>query len=225
MFLFASTIFNFLAIRKLQLAEAMSIAFATPFLIAVLSGPILGEWIGVRRWIAILVGFSGVVVVTRPGMAGFDPAIFWAFGSVLCYAGYSITTRILTGVDSTASMLVISAAIPVLMLSPLMPVIWVTPSGGLAWGLMGLMGLMGAVGHFFLIRAYAHAPAPVVAPFIYTQIIWATAIGYVAFGDTPGLNTVVGAGIVIASGLYLIYRETIVTGRVTPPPASTSAGT
>lgn len=208
--LFGSTIFNFMAIRELQLAETMSIAFATPFLIALLSGPVLGEWIGIRRWIAILIGFGGVLVITQPGMAGFKPAMLWSFASVFCYATYAITTRILSGVDSTASMLVISAAIPVLLLGPVMPGVWQTPPDWLGWALMLTVGASGAIGHFFLIRAYTIAPAPVVAPFIYTQIVYAAVLGWFVFGDIPGLNTVVGGLIVIASGLYLIWRETVV---------------
>ncbi|MCW1840995.1 DMT family transporter [Prosthecomicrobium hirschii] len=206
--LFGSTIFNFIAVRTLQLADTMAIAFATPFLIALLSGPLLGERIGWKNWVAILIGFAGVLVITRPGTGGFQTAMLWSFGSVACYAAYGIATRTLSGIDSTASMLVISAAIPVGMLAPVMPAVWVWPPTTLDWALMLLLGLAGAVGHFFLIRAYTHAPAPVVAPFIYTQIVWAVLIGYLVFGDLPGLNTIVGASIVIGSGLYLIWRET-----------------
>jgi drug/metabolite transporter (DMT)-like permease len=206
--LFGSTVFNFMAIRTLQLSEAVSIIFATPFVIAALSGPILGERTDWRRWVAIVIGFSGVLVVTRPGAQGFNPGVFWGIAGVFCYANYAIATRVLTRTDTTASMLVISALIPTVVLAPVMPAIWVWPADAIGWILMPVLGLTGAVGHFFLIRAYSNAPAPVVSPFIYTQIVWATVIGYAVFGDLPGLNTIAGAGIVIGSGLYLIWRET-----------------
>ncbi|MEJ1161828.1 DMT family transporter [Prosthecomicrobium sp. N25] len=206
--LFGSTMFNFMAIRTLQLSEAMSIIFATPFLIAALSGPILGERSDWRRWVAIAVGFTGVLIVTRPGAEGVNPGVFWSVAGVCCYAVYAILTRILTRVDSTASMLVISALIPTVVLAPLMPATWVWPKDLLTWTVMPVLGITGAVGHFFLIKAYAQAPAPVVAPFIYTQIVWSTLIGFVVFAEIPVLNTIVGAGVVIGSGLYLIWRET-----------------
>ncbi|WP_407049682.1 DMT family transporter [Methyloraptor flagellatus] len=204
--LFGSTIFNFLALRKLQLAETMSITFATPFLIALVAGRLLGETVGLKRWAAIVVGFLGVLVVTRPG-GGFDPAMLWTFAAVLCYAAYAITTRMLSGVDSSASMLIFSALMPVVAMAPFLPGFWVWPSSGFAWAVLLDTGVLGAVGHFFLIMAYARAPASVIAPFTYTQIVWMVLFGYLVFGDVPGLATLAGASIVIASGLYLLYCE------------------
>lgn len=206
--LFGSTFCNFMAIRTLQLSEAVAIIFATPFVIAALSGPVLGERMDRRRWAAVVVGFLGVLVVTRPSLAGVKPGVAWSLAGVLCYAFYSITTRILSRSDSAASMLVISALIPTVALAPVMPGIWVWPSDGFGWLAIGLMGSMGVIGHFFLIRAYTHAPVPVVSPFLYTQVVWSTLVGFVVFGDLPGLSTVVGGGIVVGSGLYLIWLET-----------------
>ncbi len=205
--LFGSTFLNFMALKGLQLADTMAIAFATPFLVAIAAGPLLGEWIGPRRWAAILVGFLGVLVVTRPFSAGFNPAMFWSFAAVICYAAYAITTRMLAGIDSPASMLLIPATIPAIGLLPLMPFVWVWPSDGFTWLLLASLGIYGVVGHYALIRAYEFAPAPVVAPFTYTQIVWMVMLGYLVFGDVPGVYTLVGSGIVIASGLYLLFRE------------------
>lgn len=213
--LFGSTLFNFKAIQTLQLAETITIGFATPFLIALLAGPMLGERIDRTRWIAILVGFSGVLIVTRPGADGFAPGVLWSIGSVACYAFYSIATRVLSKVDSSASMLVISALIPTAILAPVMPGVWISPASWHGWALMGVLGLSGAIGHFFLIRAYTNAPAPVVAPFIYTQIIWTTLVGYLVFGDLPGFYTILGACVVVGSGLFLLLRETRSGGRET----------
>lgn len=213
--LFGSTFANFMALKTLQLDQTISIIFATPLLIALLAGPILGEWIGPRRWAAVLVGFLGVLVVTRPGFGTFDPGMLWSFGGVIFYAVYSITTRVLSGVDSPSSMLVISAAIPVALLTPVVPFTWVMPTAPSTWALMLLVGTCGAVGHFFFIRAYGRAPAPVLAPFVYTQIVWMVLSGWLVFGDVPGPWTLVGAGIVIASGLYLLARERKVKGEAT----------
>ncbi len=205
--LFGSTLFNFIAVRHLQLSETMAIAFAAPLLVAALSGPMLGEWIGPKRWAAILVGFSGVLVVTRPGMAAFDPNALWCLAAAVCYAFYAITTRRLTGIDSPASMLIISALVPVVLMTPVMPFVWVAPPTAFHWLLIATLGVYGAVGHFFLIRAYANAPAPIAAPFTYTQLVWMIALGWLVFGDVPGANVMIGAGIVAASGIYLILSD------------------
>lgn len=222
LFLFGSTYFNFVALKSLQLAETAAIAFAGPFLIAALSGPVLGEWIGPRRWAAIVVGFCGVLIVIQPGFDRFHPAMIWSVGSVCCYAGYSITTRKLTGIDSASSMLIIASAVPTALLTPIMPFVWVAPASWTTWVLMAVLGLLGAGGHFMVIRAFSAAPAPILAPFSYTQILWMITLGWAVFGDLPGLHTITGAAIVIASGLYLIYRETVTTGRFTPPPPAAS---
>lgn len=213
--LFGSTFCNFMALKTLQLAETMSLIFATPFVIALLAGPILGEWIGPRRWVAVLVGFLGVLVVTQPGFATFNPGVIYSLCGVLCYAVYAILTRFLTGIDSAASMLVISAAIPAVLLAPAMPALWVMPTTTWMWSVLLFTGVLGAGGHFLVIKAYGLAPAPVIAPFMYTQILWMVASGYLVFGDVPGLATFIGASIVVASGLYLLYRERTVKGEIT----------
>lgn len=213
--LFGSTFCNFMALKTMQLAETMSIIFATPFVIALLAGPILGEWIGPRRWVAVMVGFLGVLVVTQPGFATFNPGVIYSLCGVMCYATYAILTRFLNGIDSAASMLVISAVIPVILLTPAMPSLWVMPETGWAWTVLLFTGVLGAGGHFFVIKAYGLAPAPVIAPFMYTQILWMVAAGYIVFGDVPGPATLIGASIVVASGLYLLYRERTVKGEVT----------
>ena len=205
--LLGSTLFNFLALRHLQLAETMSIAFGVPFLVAILSVPLLGERVGRDRWGAIAVGFLGVLLVTRPTPSHFDPAMLWAFGNAACYALYVIVTRRLSSVDSAASLLVLSAALPTVLLAPFMPAIWVQPSDPSQWLLLAATGLCGALGHFLLILAFTRAPAPVLSPFIYTQIVWMTLSGWLVFADVPGPWTIAGASVVIASGLWLVRRE------------------
>ena len=206
--LLGSTAGNFIALLTMPLADVMAVNFSAPFLIALLAGPMLGEYAGWRQWLAIGVGFLGVLVVTRPGAAGFNPAILWALVTVVCNAIYSLTTRQLSTVATTSNMLVTSAGTAAVLLAPILPFVWVSPQHWTTWLLLLQLGTFGFVGHYFMIRAYTLAPAPVIAPFTYTQMIWAASIGYFVFGDVPGLNTIIGAGIVILSGLYLLMLET-----------------
>lgn len=204
--LLGSTALNFFALQHLQLAESISIQFATPLLVALLAGPILGEWIGPRRLAAVGIGFVGVLVVTKPGAEGLHPAVFLSVGSAVCYALYGISTRLLAASDSSATTMTYSGLAGVLLLTPALPLFWETPSLPVA-GLLLATGAFGALGHWLLILAHARAPAPVLAPFIYTQLIWMTALGYVLFGDVPDAGTLAGGAIVVASGLYLLARE------------------
>jgi drug/metabolite transporter (DMT)-like permease len=211
--LLASTALNFIALQYLQLTETVSIMFATPLLVALLAGPLLGEWAGPRRLAAIGVGFLGVLVVTRPGF-GLHPAAFLSLTGAVCYALYSIATRVLAGSDSSATTMFYSGLAGVLLVAPVVPWVWSVPASGLVWLMMIVLGAMGAFGHWLLILAHARAPAPVLAPFIYTQIIWMIALGFLVFGDLPDGWTLAGSAIVIASGLYLLYRERV---RAAPP--------
>jgi drug/metabolite transporter (DMT)-like permease len=207
--LLGSTALNFFALKYLQLTETVSIMFATPFLVALLAGPLLGERVGPRRLAAIAVGFVGVLIITRPGLGGLHPAAFLSLGGAVCYALYSIATRILSAYDSSATTMFYSGFAGILLATPLVPFVWSMPDSALVWVMMVVVGAFGAIGHWLLILAHARAPAPVLSPFIYTQIIWMVALGYVIFGDLPDGWTVVGATVVIASGLYLLNRERV----------------
>lgn len=206
-FLLGSTGFNFVALRHLQLAETMSIVFGVPFLVAILAVPLLGEKVDGRRWAAIAVGFLGVLLVTRPTPSHFDPAMLWAFAAAGCYAGYVLVTRMLSGLDSAASLLLLPAGAGVVIVAPFLPAIWVTPPTLQHWGLLALAGLAGATDHFLLILAYGRAPASMLSPFIYAQIVWMTLSGWLVFGDVPGGWTIAGACVVIASGLWMVRLE------------------
>lgn len=208
-FLAGSTLFNFTAIGTLQLAQTVSINFLGPFVIAGLSALFLGERIGPRRLVAIAVGFSGILLVTRPGLGGVQPAMFASLASMVCGALYALMTRALAADESAGSMLLVMAGVPVLLIAPALPFVWVTPQGAPLWGVLLLTGLMGAGGHFLLILAYRQASANVLAPFGYAQIVSMVAVGWLVFDDVPDLFTLVGAGVVIASGLYLFHRERV----------------
>jgi drug/metabolite transporter (DMT)-like permease len=205
--LLGSSIFNFLAFRYLQLDQALSILFSVPFMVAALAGPMLGEWIGWRRWTAISVGFAGVLVVMRPGPTGFDPAALLSVGSAVCYALYGITTRLLARSDSSETTLFYTNLVGVVVMSPIVLLVWSTPASVWIACLMVLMGALGSFGHYLLIAGHRLAPASILSPFMYTQLIWAVMLGYLIFGDVPTGWTLAGAGIVIASGLYILNRE------------------
>ncbi len=205
--LFFSTAANFIALQYLQLVEALSIVFSTPLLVALLSGPILGERAGPRRLAAIAVGFVGVLIITRPGIGAMHPAALLSMAGAVSYAFYNILTRVLASTDRSETTLVYSGLVGLALTTPLVPFVWSAPPSPLAWVLLAGLGVFGAVGHWVLILAHARAPAPVLAPFIYTQIVWMLTLGYLVFGDWPDPWTFVGAGVVIASGLYLFYRE------------------
>ncbi len=207
--LLLSTALNFLALQHLQLAETISITFAAPLLIALLAGPTLGEWVGPRRLIAIGVGFAGVLVVMRPGVEGFHPAVMYVLGGVVAYAFYSILTRMLAAHDSSETTMVYSGVVGALAMSLLLPAVWSPPADALSWGLILIMGAAGAVGHWLVIGAHRRAPASTLAPFMYTQLLWMVLAGWLIFGQLPDRWTLIGGMIVMGSGLYLLYRERV----------------
>jgi drug/metabolite transporter (DMT)-like permease len=210
--LFGSTAANFVALRYLQLDQTAVISFTTPFFIALFAGPLLGEWIRWRRWTAIIVGFAGVLLMTRPGVGGIHPVAAFSVVSVICYALYNISTRFLAPYDSTATTVFYSALVGMIAASVPLPAVWVTPTDPLVIAGMVAVGFFGWVGHLFLIVAHRYAPAPILGPFIYTQIVWMVAGGFLVFGDVPHPFTLAGAAVVIGSGLYLLYRERKVKG-------------
>jgi drug/metabolite transporter (DMT)-like permease len=205
--LVASTVLNFFALRWLQLDEALSIIFTFPFIVAIASGPILGEWLGWRRWTAICVGFGGVLLITRPGFGEFNPGAALSVASVTCYGFYAVLTRMVSRVDANQTSLFYNNFIGALVMLPVIPFVWQMPSSWTAILLMVGIGALGSVGHFFMISAHKLAPASVLSPYIYTQLIWVAILGYLVFDHVPNELTMVGAAIVICSGLYLLYRE------------------
>ncbi len=207
--LVGSTSANFLAFRYLQLDQALSILFSTPFLVAILAGPVLGEWIGWRRWVAILVGFAGVLLVTRPGAGGVHWAAIYSMVSAVFYSLYIIATRVISRTEATETTLFYLNAVGALAILPVLPFVWSMPDSSWHLFLMVVFGAFGSFGHYLLIAAHRLAPASLLAPFMYTQLVWAILLGFMIFGDVPNSWTLAGAGIVVASGLYLLHRERV----------------
>ena len=202
-----ATAFFFTALRYLPLADAVAIAFFTPIMVTALSIPILKEKVGPRRWMAIATGFVGAMIIIRPGSGAMHWAAMLPLGSALCYALYQILTRIASRSDTTNTSLFWTSAFGVVATSILVPFFWAPPSA-LGWAMMVVLGALYGLGHYLLIRGLELATASVLAPFFYTQIIWATLFGLLIFDQFPDMYTLAGMTIVIASGLYIWWRET-----------------
>jgi drug/metabolite transporter (DMT)-like permease len=204
-----TTLLNFKALETLQLAETVTVFLAAPMIVTALAGPLLGEWAGWRRWTAIGVGFVGVLLVVRPGTEMFSGAILYSVAATLVYAIYSILTRKLASTETQESLVFYSCFFGIVLIAPFAYVHATTPET--AWQLVRLcvMGAFGIAGHWLLITASRLASATKLAPFVYTQLLWMTLLGYFVFGDIPDIWTIAGALVICASGLYLMNRERI----------------
>lgn len=200
-----------LAVRLLPLADAHALLATTPLIVTAVSAAFLGEAVGIRRWSAVLVGFAGVLVILRPGAGVFDIGSLWALLAAFLFAGYQAMTRVVSRSDDGETSLLYMAVVGVVAMTCVGPWFWVPPTP-LAWLGLTAIAVTGTAGHLLLIRALECAPASVLQPFNYTQLVWATLVGFVVFGDFPDAWTIAGAAVVVASGLYTIYRERIRKG-------------
>jgi drug/metabolite transporter (DMT)-like permease len=198
------------AISVVPLADAYAITFTAPLMVTLFSIPLLGEQVGWRRWTAILVGFGGVLIVIRPGFAEVHPAMLLLVVTAMCFALYQILTRQVSRVpgESTFAMLFYLSLVGAVAFTAAAPFFW-HPVAPQDWVWMVAMGVLGALGHMLLIRALTLAPASLVAPFVYTQIIWAVGLGYLVFADLPDVWMLIGGAVIVGSGLYVFYREAV----------------
>ncbi len=206
LFLLLTTGFSFWSLKYLQIVEASAISFVSPLIVTVLSVPILGERVGIRRWVSVGAGFLGVLIITRPGMGVMHWAALLPLGMASSYACYQVATRRLAGTDHTITTLFYTATVGAAAMSLIGPFFWVWPAPD-EWPYVILLGIFGGVGHLLLIRAFRYAEASVLAPFNYFTIVTGTAAGYLVFRQLPDMWTLVGAGVVIGSGLYVLHRE------------------
>lgn len=212
-FLLAATICFFGALRYLPLAEGSAIMFLAPIFIIVLSGPLLGERPSRERWVASVAGFIGIVVLCRPGSAIFHPATLLLVVAAFFNALYYLMTRMLSG-DSAYTTLVYSAFVGTVGLSLALP--WQFVGGAPTLrdaALFLLLGLFAGLGHWFVISAYLLAPASLLTPFTYLQIIWATLYGLAIFDQLPDRWSALGMVIIVASGLWLALQERSLAAR------------
>ena len=202
-----TTACNFMALRYLRLDQTVSVVFLAPLIVALLAGPLLGEWVGWRRLIAIGVGFFGVLIVVHPGISGLHPAFAFALAGTLAYTFFILLTRFLAAHDTPLAMLFYSILLGTCALAPFALWQWVWPATIGQWLLLLGLGVFGGGGHYLFIHAYRLAPASTVAPFLYMQLLTMVAVGYAVFGDLPDVWTLAGSAVIIASGIYLLHRE------------------
>lgn len=198
--LFLGTCCSFLALAFLPVAQVTALSFVAPVMVTVMAAVFLHETIGLRRWTAVILGIVGVLIVIRPG-AAFSWHLLLPLMMASFYSIYQILTRVVGASTTPAVSLVFTALVGAACSSALVPWWWVTPSVN-GWLLLIGAALAGGFGHWLMIQAYTRTQASIIAPFAYTELIWAVALGFALFGDVPDAATWIGAGIIALSGLY-----------------------
>jgi drug/metabolite transporter (DMT)-like permease len=207
MLVFSSVVFV-VALNHMQIAEVASIVFLAPLIVALAGGPLLGERVGTRTWFALAGGFTGVLLIIRPGGNAFTWWALLPLGCAFFFAGYQILTRKLAGHDDPITTLFYPGLIAVLAIPPVFPgAISAVPAVPLHAALLAAIGILGAVGHFLLIRAHALAPATLLAPFGYAQLLVVLVLGWLVFGQLPDGIALTGIVLVAGSGLGLIVAS------------------
>ena len=201
----SSTLF-ILGIRDVGLAEAATIGFIGPILVTILSVPLLGEVVGWRRWMALLAGMLGVIIVMRPGTGAFQPEALYRVGSAMFWAVGLILTRKMAGTDRAETTMFWSALIGLVVLTAIIPFQIVLPNGKQLLLALG-QSVLSSCGQWLVMQSLRYTPASTLAPFSYSQLIWSTIAGFVVFSAFPDEWTLAGAAIIIASGLYTAHRE------------------
>ncbi len=196
-----------MALKRMPLADATAVAFAAPFLVTAFSAPLLGERVGRHRWGAVLIGLFGVLIIVKPGPGMLSSGALFALAAAFAYALSMISSRALSRTESNTAIVVYNLAGMLIVAGAVMPFQWVTPRLE-DWPLFAFIGVTGAAAQLLVTQAYRLAPAAVVAPFDYTALIWAVGLGYMFWGDLPGPRVIAGIVVVIASGLYILHRET-----------------
>ncbi len=214
----------FFAISVMPIADALAVAFVAPLIVTALSGILLGEHVGPRRWVAVAIGLIGALIIIRPGSGAFGWIGFLPLCTAFSFAGYLIVTRRLTtsarpmethfftGLSCTLILtvpLLVGAGFDMPVIAPVMPT-------ATQWGLLVVVGALSMASHLCIVLAYSRAPASVLAPMTYLEIVGATTLGLLVFGDFPDGWTWVGVAVIISSGLYILLSER--RGGVSPRP-------
>ncbi len=203
--LICTTLF-FTAIGHIGLAEANAIMFVTPFFVVAMSIPLLGERVGIRRWSAVVIGFLGILLILRPGIQEVHWAYLLILGVAFAFGLFAIMTRTLSFTETAVSMWFYTALVGFIGTSSVVWQAWITPSPE-QWLMLAAIGVIGGGSHYIVIHAFYRAPASLLAPFQYLQIIWATLYGFLLFGHLPDVWTFAGATVIIVSGIYVWLRE------------------
>jgi drug/metabolite transporter (DMT)-like permease len=198
--------FFFAALRTTALVDANAIMFLSPIFTTALAIPLLAERVGAWRWVGLIGGCAGALVTIRPGYEGMQPAALLALGAAAFYAAYQIVTRTLSSYDNSVTTLCYTLVVGVAVTSLVVPCAWIPPNGA-GWLGMAVMGAIGGLGHFCLIRAFAHSPPSMESPFGYAGLVWSTLLGFAIFDDLPDRWTIVGTILIVGSGLYVLHHE------------------
>lgn len=196
----------FTAFANLPLATAVTMAFTAPLFVTALSVPLLDERVGPRRWSAVIAGFLGVLVIARPGAGAYDPMILLPLAGAFLYALVIIFLRQMGRTESSSAIVFYYAVSAAAVSGLAMPWLWVTPQAEDLWLILAF-GLFGGFGQIAITNAFRYGEVAVVAPFDYLALVWATGFGFWIWGDVPSLWVGVGAAIIVASGLYIVHRE------------------
>lgn len=195
------------AVAHVPLADAIAVSFAAPFVVTILAALILKEHVGIRRWSAVGVGFLATLVIIRPGLGAFHPAIFLVLAAAGSFAARQVLSRFMSVGDSLATTVAYTGLTATIVLAIPQPFVWVTPEDGMTYlAMLGMAGFAG-LGEFAIMRALELAEAVVLAPLQYTLMIWSTLWGFMVFGQLPDIWTVSGTAVIMLSGIYTIYRE------------------
>jgi len=205
--LMTSNLSFFFAIVSIPIAKAASISLTAPLVVALLAWPMLGERTTVGRLVALGVGFLGVVIVIRLGTEVFQWASLFVVASATCYALYQILTRRIAGTDSPETSAIYSSTVGAFGLIVVLPFVWQTPHSLRDIAYFCGLGVLGALGHYCVARAMHYAPANIVSPFQYMQLLGSVAVGYLFFGNFPDLVGWIGAAIIVGAGLYIGWSQ------------------
>ena len=205
--LMTSNLSFFFAIVSIPMAKAATISLTAPLVVALLAWPMLGERTTVGRLIALGVGFAGVVIVIRPGTELFQWASLFVLLSAVCYALYQLLTRLIAGVESPETSAIYSSIIGGFGLMLVLPFVWRTPQSARDIFFFCSLGVLGALGHYCVARAMNYAPANIVSPFQYMQLLGSVAVGYLFLGNFPDVLGWAGAAVIVAAGLYIGWSQ------------------
>jgi drug/metabolite transporter (DMT)-like permease len=203
-----SALFFILALGHLPIAEATALNFITPLLITALAVPILGETVRLQGWLAVLVGFLGMLVVVRPGVHGLQPAALLVLLSSLFWSMAMLVTRQLAGIDRSGVTLLWTSASGLALLLTLLP-FYLAPMNGRLAGLSVAVGVVASTAQWLAVLAYRHARATVLAPLSYAQLIWSSLLGLIVFGTAPDRWVALGAAVIALSGVYVLHLERV----------------
>ncbi|MDF1736820.1 MAG: DMT family transporter [Minwuia sp.] len=203
---FAATAFGFTSLSIMPMAEVSAIGYVAPLMVTIMSFLILKEKVGPRRLLAVAIGFVGVIAILRPDQANFSVWSLLPLAMATCYATFMVMTRLIRGAAPPINSLFYTAIVGAVVATIPLPFIWQNPEP-LHWLMFAAMGVIGGTGHFLMIKAFEQTEASMIAPFVYTELLWSIVAGAIFFSEFPGIGMLAGAAVIMGSGLFILYRE------------------